>query len=191
MIEWYDLVPKIGGYRIPYSKNIIDWEENCDFDLDLFVLVAAQLFPAAAADATCCPCCPMLTNIALSSSSSSPPEAASRLLPQQQSVCVREQLPCGPLLRHLFLKSWNSFYDCFPQWLQGQSCFYLWFLSKRERPHKSRLCVCVQLCIQEELPWVCWPLHSVLHTPPPRSYQAKNEVKPMNSEMKGSSKIIA
>ena len=174
------LGPKVFGYWVPGSKNTVDWKEN--YDLDLFVFVAAQLLPAAA-DATCCPCCPMLTNIALSSSSP-PSEAAIRGPGSSPSLpCVYEKNSPGWVGGHVFLKSWNSFYNCSPQWVHVQFCLDF-CLFKAWRPSQVWVCVCTR----RELPWV-GVCHYTPH-PPLRSNQATKEVKPLISEIEGSGILL-
>ena len=141
------------------------------------MFVAAQLLPAAA-DATCCPCCPMLTNIALSSSFRGRFEAPTTA----GRVCTRTA-PLGRFLAICFLRVETVSTIAFHSGCLRNSV-HIFDFSQGSKALTSPVCVCVQLCIQEELPWVCWPLH----TPPPRSCQATNEVKPLNSEMEGSGK---
>ena len=90
------LGPKKNWVLSPRFQKHVDWKEN--YDLDLFVFVAAQLLPAAAA-ATCCPCCPMLTNIALSSSFRGRFEAPTTA----GRVCTRTP-PLGRFLAICFLR---------------------------------------------------------------------------------------
>ena len=101
------------------------------FEKNLFVCIAVQLLPAALAAATCCLCCPMLTNIALP------------LLLLSFEAAVRGPHPCPSLpcvyeknsidVGHVSLKSWHYFYDCSPQWLHVQFSLFLWYVSRRER----------------------------------------------------------